>query len=133
MLFYGSLQRPVYPGYDAVKQVGVHLLGQSISGIDRPLLRLRLHQRLGRQNDPPMAQPAHQLLRLHGQQLAEEDQVWVTELQERKATLKGVVVRSPPLKRDLRLTDMDELSRPESRISTLPKCKMAANTLKTLD
>lgn len=96
MLFSGSLQRPVYPGYDAVKQVGVHLLGQSISGIDRPLLRLRLHQRLGRKNDPPMAQPAHQRLRLHSQQLAEEGQVWVSELQGRTATLKRRVVRSPP-------------------------------------
>ena len=29
----GDLQRSVYPGYDAVKQVGVELLGQGISGI----------------------------------------------------------------------------------------------------
>lgn len=48
VLFSGSLQRPVDPGYDAVEQVGVHLLGQSVSGIDRPLLRLRLHHGLGR-------------------------------------------------------------------------------------
>lgn len=80
-----------------------------------------------------MAQPAHQLLRLQGQQLADEGQVWVTQLQESKATLKRLSGAHLSHKRELRLTDMDEASPPESRISTLPKCKMAANTLKTLD
>lgn len=33
VLFSGNLQRPVYPGDDAVKEVGVDLLGQSVSGV----------------------------------------------------------------------------------------------------
>lgn len=77
-----NLQHSVYPGHDAVKQVGVDLLGEGVSGVDRPLPGLRLHQRLSRQNDPAMAQPACQPLCLHGQQLAEDSQVRVTELKE---------------------------------------------------
>lgn len=34
---------------------------------------------------------------------------------------------------ELGLTGMDDLSPPESLISTFPKCKMAARTLKTSD
>lgn len=86
VLFSRNLQRSVYPGYDAVKQVGVDLLGEGISGVYRPLLGLRLHQRLSRQNDPAMAQPACQRLRLHGQQLTEDSQVRVTELEEKRVT-----------------------------------------------
>lgn len=42
--------------------MGVDLFGEGISSIYCPLLGHRLHHCLGYQNDPPMAQPTHQLL-----------------------------------------------------------------------
>lgn len=93
VLLPGNLQRSVDPADDAVEQAGVDLLGQGVPGVERPLLGLRLHQRLGRQNDPPVAQPARQPLRLHRQQLAEDGQVRVARLEGRKGALSGMLRR----------------------------------------
>lgn len=82
MLLSRDLQSGVYPVNNTGKQVGIDLLGEGISGSYCPLLGLRLDQRLRHKNDPPMAQPTHQPLRIHTQQLTEDCQVRVTELED---------------------------------------------------
>lgn len=67
VLLCWNLQGSVYPVNDTVKEVGVDLLGEGISGIYCPLFGHRLHHRLSHQNDPPMAQPTHQPVRAHTQ------------------------------------------------------------------
>lgn len=72
----------VYPGDDAVKQVGVDLLGEGISGIHRLHLGHRLHHRLRHQDDPAMTQPTHQLVCSHTQQLTEDRQMRISRLKD---------------------------------------------------
>lgn len=90
VLLSRNLQSRVYPVNNEVKQVGVELLGEGISGVYRPLFGLGLHHRLSYQDDPPVAQPAFQPLGAHPQQLAEGHQVWVTELQPTSSLLLPV-------------------------------------------
>lgn len=76
----GNFERRVDPADDAVKHVGVDLLGQSVAGVHRPPLWLWLDQRLGHQDDPAVAQPVGQALGANPQELAEDLQVRVVAL-----------------------------------------------------
>lgn len=90
VLLSRDLQRRVYPVNNEVKQVGVELLGEGISGVYCPLFGLGLHHRLSYQDDPPVAQPVRQPLGAHPQQLAEVHEVWVTELEPTSSLLAPV-------------------------------------------
>jgi len=137
MLLSWSLQCIIYPLDNAIKQMGIDLLGEGISGIYSPLYGLRLHHRLGRQNDPPIAQPTRQPFCTHAQQLTEERQVWITGLEDMQIKLCIAPGTSQTKKAfrlsEVRLTGTDDFPSPEFLIWTFPKCKMAAKTLNTSD
>lgn len=82
VLLSRNLQRRVNPVDDAVEQMSIDLLSQGVPGIYCPLLGHRLHDRFSHQNDPPMAQPAHQPLCAHSQQVTEGGQVWIVRLKD---------------------------------------------------
>lgn len=82
VLLPGNLEGRVDLADDAVKQVCVDLLGQGVPCVHRPPLGLRLHHRLGHQDNPPVAKPVGQVLGTHTQQLAEDPQVRVVTLED---------------------------------------------------
>lgn len=87
MLLSRNLQRCVDAVDNAVEQMGVDLLRQGISGIYRSLLGHGFHHRFCHQNDPPVAQPTHQVVCPHTQQLTEDCQVRIAGLQDAQIKL----------------------------------------------
>lgn len=136
VLLSWDLERCVYPANDAVKQMGVDLLGQGISGAYCSVSGYWLYQRLCQQNNPAMAQPTRQPLCTHIHQLPEDCQMGITELKDIQinSLMLNLGLHKPKNRlRELRLTGTDDLSSPVFFISTFPKCRMDAKTLKTSD
>lgn len=70
--------------HNPVKEMGVNVFGQGISGVDRLGVRHVLHVGLGSGHQLPAAQPVLHLLLFYTEQLTEMMQISVVSLQVKK-------------------------------------------------
>lgn len=74
---------------DPVKQMGVDLFGQGISGIDGTFFGLWLHHRLRWQDYPSVTKPAAHVLHVHAHQVTEYGQVRISGLERKQKVLQN--------------------------------------------
>lgn len=84
VLFGGRVQGLIDVLHNPVKEMGVNVFGQGISGVDRLGIRHVLHIGLGGGHQLPAAQPVLHLLLLYTQQPTEMMQICVIPLQVQK-------------------------------------------------